>query len=144
MSVVTIHARPSYAGAAALLEAAALPSSDLSDAHMEHFFFCGTASAPSALVGIELCGPSALLRSLVVRPDRRATGLGKTLVEHAEAHARACGVRSMYLLTTTAAAFFERRGYVTVSRESAPPAIRATREFADICPASSVFMVKHL
>jgi N-acetylglutamate synthase-like GNAT family acetyltransferase len=50
----------------------------------------------------------------------------------------------MYLLTTTAAGFFERRGYVAAARESAPAEIRATREFADICPASSAFMVKHL
>jgi amino-acid N-acetyltransferase len=144
MTAGTIRARPSRAAAAALLDAAALPSSDLTDEHMDHFFFCGTASAPTALIGIELCGTSALLRSLVVDPGLRSTGLGKALVEHAETQARAHGARSMYLLTTTAAAFFERRGYVATPRQSAPPEIRATREFADICPASSAFMVKRL
>jgi amino-acid N-acetyltransferase len=144
MVAETIHARPSKTGAAALLTAASLPSSDLTDELMEHFFFCGAAHAPAALVGIELRGTSALLRSLVVRPDLRSTGLGKALVEQAEAHARAHGVRSLYLLTTTAAGFFERRGYVAASRESAPAEIRATREFSDICPASSALMVKQL
>jgi amino-acid N-acetyltransferase len=143
MSGETIRAQPSRAGVVALLDVAALPSSDLTDDHMKHFFFCGTASAPTALVGIELCGSSALLRSLVVQPDRRASGMGQALVAHAEAHARAHGARSMYLLTTTASAFFERRGYVTVSRDDAPAEIRATREFADICPGSA-FMVKQL
>ncbi len=139
-----IHTRPSRAAAAALLDAAALPSSDLTDAHMEHCYFLGSPQAPSAMVGIELHGASALLRSLVVHPDRRSTGLGKTLVEHAESEARARGVRAMYLLTTTASDFFQRRGYAVAARETAPPEIRSTREFADICPASSVFMVKQL
>lgn len=30
------------------------------------------------------------------------------------------------------------------ARESAPDAIRGTREFSGICPESAVFMVKHL
>ncbi len=54
------------------------------------------------------------------------------------------GVRSLFLLTTTAEEFFGQRGYARVARESAPETIRSTREFADICPASSVLMVKHL
>jgi amino-acid N-acetyltransferase len=144
MKAATIRARPPRATAAGLLEAADLPSADLTDAHMDHFFFCGSPEAPIGLVGIEPCGASALLRSLVVKPDTRATGLGTALVEHAEMHARALGVKSIYLLTTTAAAFFARRGYVAAARQSAPAEIRATREFADICPASSAFMVKHL
>lgn len=144
MTAEAIGVRPSRAAAVALLDAAALPSSDLTDAHMEHFFYCGAADAPTALVGLELHGPSALLRSLVVHPDRRSTGIGKTLVEYAESQARARGVRAMYLLTTTAAPFFERRGYRLAARESAPAEIRATREFSDICPASSAFMVKQL
>ena len=144
MNIATIHARPPRTTAAALLDTADLPSADLTDGHMEHFFFCGSAEAPLGLVGIELCGASALLRSLVVKPDTRATGLGSALVERAEMHAREHGAKSMYLLTTTAASFFERRGYVAAPRDSAPAEIGATREFADICPASSAFMVKHL
>jgi amino-acid N-acetyltransferase len=144
METAMIHARPLRRAATALLDAADLPSADLTDGHMEHFFFCGDPVAPIGLVGIELCGPNALLRSLVVKPETRATGVGSALVEHAEAHARALGAKSMYLLTTTAAGFFERRGYVAAARASAPAEIRATREFADICPASSALMVKQL
>jgi hypothetical protein len=40
--------------------------------------------------------------------------------------------------------FFTRRGYVRTARDSAPPAIKTTREFAGICPASSAFMSKPL
>jgi amino-acid N-acetyltransferase len=142
MSTLSITSKPSKAAVAALLDAADLPSADLTDAHMEHFFFCGPAAAPTALVGVELCGSSALLRSLVVRPEQRSAGVGAALVEHVETYARSRGVRAMYLLTTTAETFFARRGYASTNRASAPPEIAATREFAGICPASSAFMVK--
>jgi amino-acid N-acetyltransferase len=144
MALTSITARPSRAAVAALLDASDLPSADLTDAHMEHFFFCGPAAAPTALVGVELCGASALLRSLVVRPEHRSAGLGAELVEHAEAYARAGGARALYLLTTTAEPFFARLGYTIADRARAPREIAATREFADICPASSVFMAKRL
>jgi amino-acid N-acetyltransferase len=144
VSDLAIQSHPSLDAAAALLASAELPSTDLTRALMEHFFFVGPPTSPEGLVGLELCGPDVLLRSLVVVPQRRSTGLGRTLVAHAEAHARARGARAIYCLTTTAEAFFRRLGYVEADRESAPAAIRATREFADICPESSAFLVKHL
>ena len=139
-----IFQRPTREGAAKLLEAAALPTSDLTDAHMQHFYFCGSRAEPAGLVGLESCGADALLRSLVVAPDQRARGIGQLLVAHAEGEARARGVKAIYLLTTTAEAFFRHRGYVAAERDSAPGGIRATREFAGLCPASSAFMVKWL
>ncbi|HEU5135323.1 MAG TPA: arsenic resistance N-acetyltransferase ArsN2 [Steroidobacteraceae bacterium] len=139
-----IHARPSLAAARALLEAAQLPTADLTPDHCERFFYQGPPDAPTGLVGLELFGDVALLRSLVVRPTVRAAGLGSALLRHAEGFARSTEVNTVYLLTTTAEEFFTRRGYVRTARESAPPAIRTTREFAGICPASSAFMSKTL
>jgi amino-acid N-acetyltransferase len=143
-SRVDIAAGPTRAGATHLLESAGLPTSDLEGARLQHFFFIGTASTPIGLVGLELCGEHALLRSLVVAPSARTGGSGTALVAYAEAHARSRGVRDVYLLTTTAENFFARCGYVRIGREAAPGPIRSTREFADICPSSSAFMVKHL
>jgi amino-acid N-acetyltransferase len=144
MSENAIRARPGREAAATLLQSASLPASDLTDAHMEHFYFCGPAGNPAGLIGLEICGPDALLRSLVVAPDHRAGGIGGRLLNHAEAEARRMGIRTLYLLTTTAEAFFARRGYVAADREKAPPDIRSTREFAGLCPASSAFMLKAL
>lgn len=144
MHVADIHQRPALKTAKGLLEAADLPASDLSEAHLEHFFTAGPKTAPAGLVGLDLCGPHALLRSLVVIPGLRSAGIGSALVEHAESYARARGTRSIYLLTTTAETFFNRRGYERTTRASAPAAIRNTHEFADICPATSAFMVKQL
>jgi amino-acid N-acetyltransferase len=128
----------------ALLCAASLPTSDLTTAHCHDFFFAGPNDSPIGLVGLEMLGAVALLRSLVVVPGGRNTGLGSALVRHAEDHARRNGVRDLYLLTTTAAGFFAKRGYQHVARAGAPAAIMATREFAGICPASSAFMCKQL
>jgi amino-acid N-acetyltransferase len=144
MGTEPVHARPTKQAAVRLLEGAQLPVADLTDAHMEHFFFSGPEQAPTGLVGLEFCGRDALLRSLVVTPASRGAGLGKALTRHAEEHARSHGARAVYLLTTTAAAFFRAHGYSVADRATAPAAIRATPEFADICPASSAFLFKEL
>jgi amino-acid N-acetyltransferase len=128
----------------AFLEAEGLPVSDLTDEHLEHFFFIGSNDSPSGLVGLEIFGFDALLRSLVVAASARTQGQGAALVKHAEDHAAAQGVRAIYLLTMTAETFFERQGYRRVERTKAPPSIQSTREFASLCPANSAFMCKLL
>ena len=135
---------PPLASAVALLADAQLPTDDLTEAHCDHFFFAGPASRPTGLVGLELFGDVALLRSLVVTAEKRGLGAGTALLAQAERYARTRGVRQLYLLTTTAEAFFARHGYVRAPRDSAPPAIRATREFGGICPASAAFMARQL
>jgi amino-acid N-acetyltransferase len=140
----TISAGPVPEAARGLLAAANLPTSDLTDEQLTTFFYCGPATAPSALIGLEIYGPDALLRSLVVDPSLRSAGLGSALVGHVEAHAAKHDAGTLYLLTTTAEAFFARRGYHRIDRTVAPAAIRSTREFAGLCPASSAFMFKRL
>jgi amino-acid N-acetyltransferase len=139
-----IFGKPRLSAAVALLAAAGLPTEDLSESHCEHFFYSGPDQLPHGLVGLELFGEVALLRSLVVSGERRGSGCGSQLLAHAEQHARARGVKCVYLLTTTAEAFFARFGYACVARDTAPAAIRSTREFSGICPASSAFMLKRL
>jgi amino-acid N-acetyltransferase len=139
-----IRERPPHSGVVALLEAEGLPVSDLTEAHLQHFFFTGTDGAPSALVGLELYGEDALLRSLVVSAAARTQGLGSALMLHAEEYAAAHRVRAIYLLTTTAESYFAHRGYKSIDRAEAPPSIQSTREFASLCPSSSAFMIKRL
>ena len=139
-----IRERPPQVGVVALLEAERLPASDLTEAHLEHFFFAGTDGAPTGVVGLELYGHDALLRSLAVGAAARTLGLGSALLLHAEEYAAAHQVRAIYLLTATAQAYFEHRGYRRIDRAQAPPSIQATREFAGLCPASCAFMIKRL
>jgi amino-acid N-acetyltransferase len=139
-----IRGRPLRSTAVALLQAQGLPVSDITDEHLEHFFFIGSDGSPTGLVGIEMYGSEALLRSLVVAENARTRGVGAALVQHAEEYATSHRVGAIYLLTTTAEKYFERLGYERIDRSRAPPSIEQTREFASICPASSAFMTKRL
>lgn len=66
------------------------------------------------------------------------------MLDHAENYSKSRNVRRLFLLTTTADQFFARHGYSQIAREEVPNSIRSTREFAEICPASSILMVKSL
>ncbi len=140
----SISSRPSLVAAVALLNAVGLPTSDLTAQLLEHFFFCGAADALTGLVGLEIHGADALLRSLAVAPQARGAGLGSALLQHAERYALTQGVRTVYLLTTTARRFFQERGYRSVPRETCPRGIQKTSEFAQLCPASSALLMKAL
>jgi amino-acid N-acetyltransferase len=144
VSTPVISSKPDLSAVRALLVSARLPDEDLTDDHLEHFFHAPGATRPLGIVGVELLGDVALLRSLVVRDESRRSGLGSALARRAEEYARSKGVRTLYLLTTTAQDFFAARGYRACQRDAAPDAIRSAREFAAICPASAVFMAKQL
>ena len=139
-----IFTNPDESSVKHLLSESGLPIADITAKHMEHFFGCGSGSNLEGVVGLELYGEVALLRSLAVTASRRGAGLGSVLVAHAERYAREQGAKSLYLLTTTADAFFLRRGYARIPREEAPEAIKNTKEFGGICPLSSAFMIKNL
>jgi N-acetylglutamate synthase-like GNAT family acetyltransferase len=133
---VRVTPRPSCPKATALLKGAGSPTSELTPAHMEHFCILGFNDASIGLVGLELYGRDALLRCLVVALQWQKSGLGE--------HARALGVVSLYLLTTETSAFFSCHGFSDMQRMLAIELIRATREFADIWPTNSAFMLKQL
>jgi amino-acid N-acetyltransferase len=137
-----IFANPDESSVKQLLSESNLPTADITAQHLMHFFGCGHGPGLEGVVGLELYGDVALLRSLAVAPGQRGSGLGSRLVAHAERHAQDQGIKALYLLTTTAEAFFLRHGYARIPRDEAPIAIRNTSEFSGICPASSAFMVK--
>ena len=139
-----IFIQPSETGLKRLLNESQLISLDLTPEHLRHFFGLGTIEELEGVVGLELFGTVALLRSLAVVSSRRKAGLGSKLVAHAEEYARNKGIKTLYLLTNTAESFFKHRGYQSTARDDAPAAIRQTREFSELCPVSSAFMVKHL
>jgi amino-acid N-acetyltransferase len=141
---LNIAAHPPATAVRRLLEEAALPAADLTDAHLEHFYGSGADGTLEGVVGLELYPPVALLRSLAVAPHARRRGIATALIAQAERQAREHGAREMYLLTTTAEHFFARAGYERIARDAAPEAIRATQEFAALCPVSAALMRKRL
>ena len=126
-----------------LLERADLPARDVRS-HPEWFYVGRDGGNRIGVGGIEAYGAVGLLRSVVVERDVRGTGYGNALCEALEARARRDGVETLYLLTTTAPAFFAGRGYVRIDRAGAPVAIRETDEFSDLCPATATCLRKEL
>ena len=138
-------ARPSdFPSIVRLLSEAALPHDDLTPDHLRHFLVLRDADGIVGVVGMEVADDAGLLRSLAVPEARRGGGLASRLVDALEAHARSAGIRTLYLLTTTAAGFFARRGYAPADRTSVPVGIRETPEFRGICPASAACMSRSL
>jgi amino-acid N-acetyltransferase len=128
----------------ALLESAGLPVTDLTAGHILNFVTAKTGDQVVGCAGIEVHETAGLLRSVAVAAGLRGLGVGGRLVEVAETLAAQLRLRELFLLTTTAPVFFERRGYGRIERGAAPPAIRASREFAALCPASAIVMRKDL
>ena len=124
------------------LVAAGLPTDDLTSADMQNFLVATTASGPVGMVGLEKFGEIGLLRSLVVEPGLRSTGLGGRLVAALEAKASRDGIRELWLLTIDAEAYFAARGYALRDRDDAPAVIRQTPEFASLCPGDAFLMSK--
>lgn len=127
----------------ALLAANGLPTSDLRSGS-GRFYLARDGDAVVGAGGVERDGSDALLRSVVIEESSRGEGYGTALCTALEERARREGVETLYLLTTTAAGFFERLGYEAVDRESVPSAIRSTTEFADLCPSSATCLCKRI
>lgn len=131
----------------ALLGRARLPFEDLESPNLI-LLVAEDAGRLVGSIGLERSGEHegehALLRSLVVAESERGRGIGSRLCDRAERLARREGVRRLWLLTESARAFFESRGYRVSERESAPEEIRGTAEFDRICPASASLLFLQL
>jgi N-acetylglutamate synthase-like GNAT family acetyltransferase len=127
----------------ALLAACGLPEAGLAD-HWGTTWVAVDPGAPGVVrgaVALEFHGKAALLRSFATREDQRSRGLGQALFEFAMARASDRGVEAVALLTTTAEAYFARRGFETVSRDALPASLRASAEFRGACPATAAAMI---
>jgi amino-acid N-acetyltransferase len=128
-----------------LLSEAKLPIEDLNTQTLQNFLVAREVNgAAVGAVGLELYGETGLLRSLVVDPSYRGRGLGKQLASEIETYARGLGVKTLFLLTMTAADFFPRLGYQPIVRSDVPQSIAETFEFKSACPVSAVCLRKDL
>jgi amino-acid N-acetyltransferase len=126
-----------------LLDDSGLPSADVAE-HLAGFLVVRAGPVLAGVVGVEPHGTEALLRSLCVVADRRGSGLASALCAGAETIARGTGARELYLLTTDARSYFEKRGFAVRRREDAAPAIQGTAEFQTLCPSTATVMSKPL
>jgi N-acetylglutamate synthase-like GNAT family acetyltransferase len=129
---------------AALLTASALPLDGVHEA-LSSFVVAEDAGSIVGVAGIETCGTTgehALLRSVAVAPAWRNRRLGRALVTRAIAEAEARGAKALYLLTTTADAYFPSFGFAVTTRDAVPADVRDTAEFKGACPASATVMTR--
>jgi amino-acid N-acetyltransferase len=126
-----------------LLSRAQLPTAGVADA-FPHFIVAESEGNIVGVVGLELYGGSALLRSAAVEESWRGSGVGRVLVERALDLARERGIDDVYLLTTTAEEYFPKFGFACISRDAVAEEVRSSVEFRTACPASAVAMRKSL
>lgn len=127
-----------------LLSDSGLPVSDIAEAKALRFYGYRSDGRLTGVVGLEVFGPVALLRSLAVTPASKGAGLGRALVRFIEQEARSMGIDKLFLLTDTADGFFAGLGYRPMPREQAPSVIADTAQFAVLCPVSSRLLGKSL
>jgi amino-acid N-acetyltransferase len=145
MKPSTIHASITQASAEdgprilRLLSAAQLPVDGL----LDHLDTAVVARAGDRVVGcaaLEVYADGALLRSVVVDDGAHAQGIGTRLTTAALDLAAVLGMPAVYLLTTTAEAFFPRFGFVRIARSEVPASVQMSVEFRSACPSTAVVM----
>jgi N-acetylglutamate synthase-like GNAT family acetyltransferase len=140
MSITLRDAAPAdWPAIAALLRVNHLPTEGFRESVSAAVVAC-EGEAVIGVAGLEVYDDAALLRSVAVSETFRGRGLGQELTRAALDLARAQGVTQVYLLTTTAEAFFPRLGFVRVERSSVPVAVQQSVEFKGACPASAATM----
>jgi amino-acid N-acetyltransferase len=117
-----------------------LPTQDCA-AQAQNFYGIFDGDELIAAGGLEPAADYALLRSIVVKEEFRASGLARSISEYLISLAEAEGRRAVYLLTETAGPYFQKLGFTPLSRAEVPAAIARTRQFSALCPDSASCLV---
>ena len=99
-----------------------LPVSDL-PADLSGFTLAFDGDELIGTAGMELLGRIGLLRSVAVAETYRSRQLGRQLFSAAIDHAREHGVKEVFLITNTAADYFEKNGFQRMDRGEVPDEI---------------------
>jgi amino-acid N-acetyltransferase len=126
-----------------LLNKDKLPVSDLEQANWFLLLGIKNEDELDAVGGLELCGNSLLLRSVVVDPQIRGKGLGRLLVERLLSQAEMSGFGAVHLLTLDAEEYFSAGfGFKLLDRSLVPKDIENSTQFGGTCPKIASLMVK--
>ncbi|MEL6591944.1 MAG: arsenic resistance N-acetyltransferase ArsN2 [Bacteroidota bacterium] len=115
-----------------------LPVDDLDDPHQ--WFFAYQDLQLIGTLGIESYDGIGLLRSLSIIPSQQGQGLGRRLVDAFLGEARDRGFAELFLLTTTAADFFAKQGFMKIDRSATPANIQRSQQFSNLCPSTATVM----
>jgi amino-acid N-acetyltransferase len=139
LTLQTISDEEGFQNFCALLKSSNLPANDLDYkkdllvAYVEDGIMVGTG-------GLEIYGEYGLLRSLSVKLGTRGKALGTAITEYLVEQARSRKLKGIYLLTETAHGFFQRKGFLDITREDIPDPLKASSEFSYVCGPTAVAM----
>ena len=122
-----------------LLVGSLLPSRDVGGAD-QRFIVASENGRLIGCAGLQVAGQDGLVRSMAVHWTRRNAGLGSKLHERLLFEAVLAGVRTLYVVTTTAEDFFAGHGYRRIAATQVPAALQASEEFATFVPGGSTVM----
>jgi amino-acid N-acetyltransferase len=101
-----------YFAIRSLLAAERLPLDGVAPDSPARFFVAVNSQEIVGCVAFETYASDGLLRSLAVDATVRGAGLGRRLARRIEHEAANVGIQNFYVLTTTAAAYFKKRGHL--------------------------------
>jgi arsenate reductase len=128
----------------ATLQDAELPIDDLREPGRQFFAYATLSAQCVGYGGFERFDRHVLIRSLVTLPHAHHRGIGSGMLALLLRRAFDEGAREAWLLTTTAAPFFERAGFKRVERVAAPTAILSTRQAASLCPSTAALLTRSI
>ena len=142
MAITFEPARPTdRAALESLLTSFQLATEDLPD-NLDGFTLALDNGLLIGSVGLEQVGPYGLLRSVAVQEAYRNLGVGQRLYTAALNLAQAAHLRELWLVTNTAADYFEKHGFERIDRAGVPVEITAIPQFTTLCPSSAIVMHK--
>jgi amino-acid N-acetyltransferase len=110
------------------------------DENWKTFLVAHDGHAMIACGGAEAYQFAALIRSIAVDPAYRSRGIGRKIVRQLLDRLASRGLREFYLLTTTAEAYFKKRGFKTIDRDEVHPQLLSSSELQGACPDTAVCM----
>jgi len=108
--------------------------------HFRDFLVVEVDDTIVGTIGLELYDTQGLLRSAAVLPAYQGRGIGGKLMAAVRRYAIERGAKELTLLTTTAATYFEQKGFARIRRESVTGDILKSEQFQGACPATAVVM----
>lgn len=141
ITVATENLRP---GIRSLLTENHLPAVDLPENLDTFYVSLSDKENIAGVIGMEVFGTVALLRSMVVDSTFRNKNIASNLVSTLESEAMAKGIEEIYLLTETAEKYFSKKGYTVIQRKEVPASVQSSSEFIHTCPTSATVMKKKI
>ena len=112
--------------------------------HLKSFIVAKAGKKVIGVIGLEVYGRSALVRSLCVDPAYRGRGIARTLNAEILAYASRWKIDRLYIFTMSAEDFASKLGFHRIDKKQIPKSIRSTWQFRACKSYPLVCMMKKI